>query len=306
MEKILIRQIMFQEMREELKNSEADAEMYMKFMKSHCCYEAIPTSCKLVIFDTTLQVKKAFFALVANGLRAAPLWDSKTQRFVGMLTITDFINILHRYYRSPLVQMNELERHQIGTWRGDSFKCVPAILQPLSSQYRSRRQPLRRHLFPTEKETVPKPCFMQKTIQDVGIGTFRNIATVQQTASVYDALSVFVERRVSALPVVNEQGKVVALYSRFDVINLAAQKTYNNLNMSMQEAIRRRCCFIEGVIKCLPDETLETVIDRIIKAEVHRLVLVDKEDVCRGIISLSDLLQAMVLSPAGIDALLAS
>ncbi|XP_064874800.1 5'-AMP-activated protein kinase subunit gamma-1-like isoform X6 [Oncorhynchus nerka] len=322
--------IMFQEMREELKNSEADAEMYMKFMKSHCCYEAIPTSCKLVIFDTTLQnilfllnsaqifslhfprerswsllVKKAFFALVANGLRAAPLWDSKTQRFVGMLTITDFINILHRYYRSPLVQMNELERHQIGTWRGDSFKCVPAILQPLSSQYRSRRQPLRRHLFPTEKETVPKPCFMQKTIQDVGIGTFRNIATVQQTASVYDALSVFVERRVSALPVVNEQGKVVALYSRFDVINLAAQKTYNNLNMSMQEAIRRRCCFIEGVIKCLPDETLETVIDRIIKAEVHRLVLVDKEDVCRGIISLSDLLQAMVLSPAGIDALLA-
>ncbi|XP_031648171.1 5'-AMP-activated protein kinase subunit gamma-1 isoform X12 [Oncorhynchus kisutch] len=334
MEKILIRQIMFQEMREELKNSEADAEMYMKFMKSHCCYEAIPTSCKLVIFDTTLQVKKAFFALVANGLRAAPLWDSKTQRFVGMLTITDFINILHRYYRSPLVQMNELERHQIGTWRDVylqySNHCLHSIAPDASLfdaiysllRYKIHRLPVidpvsgnvlhilthKRilkflHIF---KETVPKPCFMQKTIQDVGIGTFRNIATVQQTASVYDALSVFVERRVSALPVVNEQGKVVALYSRFDVINLAAQKTYNNLNMSMQEAIRRRCCFIEGVIKCLPDETLETVIDRIIKAEVHRLVLVDKEDVCRGIISLSDLLQAMVLSPAGIDALLAS
>uniref|UniRef100_A0A4W5MTM9 Protein kinase, AMP-activated, gamma 3a non-catalytic subunit n=1 Tax=Hucho hucho TaxID=62062 RepID=A0A4W5MTM9_9TELE len=294
--------------------------MYMKFMKSHCCYEAIPTSCKLVIFDTTLQVKKAFFALVANGLRAAPLWDSKTQRFVGMLTITDFINILHRYYRSPLVQMNELERHQIGTWRGDSFNLFDAIYSLL--RHKIHRLPVidpvsgnvlhilthKRilkflHIF---KETVPKPCFMQKTIQDVRIGTFRNIATVQQTASVYDALSVFVERRVSALPVVNVQGKVVALYSRFDVINLAAQKTYNNLNMSMQEAIQRRCCFIEGVIKCLPDETLETVIDRIIKAEVHRLVLVDKEDVCRGIISLSDLLQAMVLTPAGIDALLAS
>ncbi|XP_036838954.1 uncharacterized protein LOC110528818 isoform X2 [Oncorhynchus mykiss] len=50
----------------------------------------------------------------------------------------------------------------------------------------------------------------------------------------------------------------------------------------------------------------ETVIDRIIKAEVHRLVLVDKEDVCRGIISLSDLLQAVVLTPAGNDTLLAS
>lgn len=39
-------------------------------------------------------------------------------------------------------------------------------------------------------------------------------------------------------------------------------------------------------------------------SQVHRLVLVDRADVVRGIISLSDLLQAMVLTPAGIDALL--
>lgn len=38
--------------------------------------------------------------------------------------------------------------------------------------------------------------------------------------------------------------------------------------MTMQEAIRRRKCFVEGVIKCYPDETLETIIDRIVKAEV--------------------------------------
>lgn len=50
--------------------------------------------------------------------------------------------------------------------------------------------------------------------------------------------------------------------------NLAAQKTYNNLDMTMQEAARRRVCYVEGVIKCYPDETLETIIDRIVKAEV--------------------------------------
>lgn len=37
--------------------------------------------------------------------------------------------------------------------------------------------------------------------------------------------------------------------------------------------------------------------------QVHRLVLVDRDDVVRGIVSLSDLLQALVLTPAGIDAL---
>lgn len=53
---------------------------------------------------------------------------------------------------------------------------------------------------------IPKPRLLQKRIQDVEIGTFKRIATVQETATVYEALSVFVERRVSALPVVNEQG----------------------------------------------------------------------------------------------------
>ncbi|XP_072820305.1 5'-AMP-activated protein kinase subunit gamma-2 isoform X3 [Vicugna pacos] len=103
------------ELEEEAEDSESG--VYMRFMRSHKCYDIVPTSSKLVVFDTTLQVKKAFFALVANGVRAAPLWESKKQSFVGMLTITDFINILHRYYKSPMVQIYELEEHKIETWR---------------------------------------------------------------------------------------------------------------------------------------------------------------------------------------------
>ncbi|XP_062287457.1 5'-AMP-activated protein kinase subunit gamma-3b [Scomber scombrus] len=311
--------------------SDPDIFIYMNFMKSHCCYDAIPTSSKLVIFDTTLEVKKAFFALVANGVRAAPLWDNKLKCFVGMLTITDFINILHRYYKSPLVQIYELEEHKIETWReiyleysnnklisitpdASLFDAIYSLLKnkihrlpvidPTSGNVLhilTHKRILKfLHIFGS---MIPKPRFLQRQISEVAIGTFREIATVQESATVYDALTIFVERRVSALPVVNEQDKVVALYSRFDVINLAAQKNYNNLNMTMREAIASRACWMEGVLKCYPHETLETIIDRIAKAEVHRLVLVDNEDVVRGIVSLSDLLQALVLTPAGIDAL---
>ncbi|KAM9766755.1 5'-AMP-activated protein kinase subunit gamma-1 isoform 6-T6 [Menidia menidia] len=303
-------------------------ELWSLFHRCHCQKRSR---------DCRSKVKKGFFALVANGLRAAPLWDSKLQRFVGMLTITDFINILHCYYKSPLVQMYGLENHKIETWRGDSLRNVylqypnPFLISisPEASLFDAIYSLLRHkiHRLPvidpesgnvlhilTHKrilkflhifgKKLPRPAFIQRQIQELGIGTFRNIATVQETASLYEALSIFVERRVSALPVVDEQGKVMALYSRFDVINLAAQKTYNNLDMTMREAVRRRSCYIEGVIKCHLDETLETIIDRIVTAEVHRLVLVDRADVVKGIISLSDLLQAMVLTPAGIDTLL--
>ncbi|XP_076849936.1 5'-AMP-activated protein kinase subunit gamma-3b isoform X6 [Brachyhypopomus gauderio] len=225
---------------------DANADAYTKFFMSHCCYDAIPTSSKLVIFDTTLQVKKAFFALVANGVRAAPLWDNKQQCFVGMLTITDFINILHRYYKSPMVQIYELEEHKIETWRAVylQYSLTSLIsITPESSLFDAIYSLLKNkiHRLPvidpesgnvlhilTHKRIlkflhifgslIPKPRFLQKRIEEAEIGTFESVATVQETATVYDALSIFVERRVSALPVVNKQGKVVALYSRFDVI----------------------------------------------------------------------------------------
>ena len=92
-------------------SSEKDEhQIFVKFFKFHCSYDLIPTSAKLVVFDTQvaimitmvslnllvrmvgmvelmeinfcqLLVKKAFFALVYNGVRAAPLWDSVKQRY---------------------------------------------------------------------------------------------------------------------------------------------------------------------------------------------------------------------------------
>nr|XP_023497928.1 5'-AMP-activated protein kinase subunit gamma-3 isoform X3 [Equus caballus] len=292
------------------------AQVYMHFMQEHTCYDAMATSSKLVIFDTTLEIKKAFFALVANGVRAAPLWDSKKQSFVGMLTITDFILVLHRYYRSPLVQIYEIEEHKIETWREiylqGCFKPLVSI-SPSDSLFeavytliknRIHRLPV---LDPVSGAVLHilthKRLLKFLHIFDLGIGTFRDLAVVLETAPLLTALDIFVDRRVSALPVVNEEGQVVGLYSRFDVIHLAAQQTYNHLDVSVGEALRQRTVCLEGVLSCQPHESLGEVIDRIAREQVHRLVLVDETQHLLGVVSLSDILQALVLSPAGIDAL---
>ncbi|KAF7705969.1 5'-AMP-activated protein kinase subunit gamma-1 [Silurus meridionalis] len=313
----------------DLSDGEPGCDIYTRFMMGHTCYDLVPTSSKLVVFDTTLQVKKAFFALVANGVRAAPLWDTRQQSFVGMLTITDFIRILHRYYKSPLVQIYELEEHKIETWRElylqETFRPLVNI-SPNASIYDAVYSLIKNkiHRLPvidpvtgnvlyilTHKRILkflqlfvcemPKPAFMKKTLSELGIGTYDNIAFIQPDTPIIKALSVFVDRRVSALPVVDNAGKVVDIYSKFDVINLAAEKTYNNLDTSVTEALRHRSQYFEGVMKCGRHETLNTIVDRIVKAEVHRLVVVDENSKIEGIISLSDILQALVLAPAGLS-----
>ncbi|XP_055013677.1 uncharacterized protein LOC129410240 [Boleophthalmus pectinirostris] len=144
------------------------------------------------------------------------------------------------------------------------------------------------------------PSFMKQSLEELRVGTYSNIAFIHPDTPLYTALSLFTHRRVSALPVVDYSGKVVDIYSKFDVINLAAEKTYNNLDITVTQALKHRSQYFEGVLKCHRLETLEVIVDRIVKAEVHRLVVVDEESKIVGIVSLSDILQALVLTPAGL------
>jgi 5'-AMP-activated protein kinase regulatory gamma subunit len=317
----------FEDWHTNLDNQSQEA-IYSLFMKAHKCYDLIPTSSKLVVFDTELPVRKAFFALVYNGVRAAPLWDSQKQEFVGMLTITDFIQILYRYYTKDSVSdgIQKLEEHKISTWRKlfetdgqlkpfitiDPHESLFHAVQVLCNE-KIHRLPLLEQssgnitYILTHKRLIkflylyindlPKPSFMDKTPKELGIGSWGNICTISMDTPLIEALKIFLEKRVSALPLLDSEGRVVDIYAKFDAINLAADKTYNNLDVTVYEALQHRSEWFEGVRKCSESDSLMTVIEIIVKAEVHRLIVTDDEQKVVGIISLSDILKHLVLEP---------
>uniref|UniRef100_A0AC34G8Q9 CBS domain-containing protein n=1 Tax=Panagrolaimus sp. ES5 TaxID=591445 RepID=A0AC34G8Q9_9BILA len=260
------------------------------------------------------DVRKAFFALVYNGVRAAPLWDSEKQEFIGMLTITDFIQILHK----------ELEEHKISTWRSvfeENGHVKPFVTIDPSESLQKAVEMLceeKIHRLPvldqstgnisyilTHKRLIkflflyindlPKPHFMDKTPKELGIGTWGDISTISMDTPLIDALKIFLEKRVSALPLLDSEGRVVDIYAKFDAINLAADKTYNNLDVSVFDALRHRDEWFEGVRSCSENDTLMQVIELIVKAEVHRIIVTDGENRVVGIISLSDILKHIII-----------
>uniref|UniRef100_A0A8C7ZWA8 Protein kinase, AMP-activated, gamma 2 non-catalytic subunit a n=1 Tax=Oryzias sinensis TaxID=183150 RepID=A0A8C7ZWA8_9TELE len=286
-------------------------------MKCHKCYDIIPTSSKLVVFDTTLQVRYHHVLFLDVCVRGCPIGHSACQSR-PVLFGEDF---------DWLVQIYELEEHKIETWRElylqETFKPlvhIPPDASIFEAVYSLIKNKIHRlpvidpisgnalyilthkrilkflQLFVCE---MPMPAFMKQSLQQLGVGTYSNIAYIHPDTPLITALSVFTHRRVSALPVVDHNGRVVDIYSKFDVINLAAEKTYNNLDVTVTQALRHRSQYFEGVMKCNRLETLETIVDRIVKAEVHRLVVVDEDSRIVGIVSLSDILQALVLTPAG-------
>lgn len=54
----------------------------------------------------------------------------------------------------------------------------------------------------------------------------------------------------------------------FSTQNLAAEKTYNNLDVTVTKALQHRSQYFEGVLTCNRDETLEAIINRLVEAEV--------------------------------------
>lgn len=89
------------------------------FFREHTAFELVPDSGKVIVVDVGLTIAQAFHILQENGITSAPLWDCERLDFVGMLTVSDFIDMF-TFYDS--VRGNQplniiLSRTTIREWR---------------------------------------------------------------------------------------------------------------------------------------------------------------------------------------------
>ena len=92
----------------------------LNFFKCYKCYDLIPTSAKLVILDTGLSLKKAFYAMLETGVRSCPVWSSASHTYVGLVNLTDFISVIQNNYKGSLEELEELEDQTLQDWLGDN------------------------------------------------------------------------------------------------------------------------------------------------------------------------------------------
>jgi len=107
------------------------------FLKVRTSYDVLPLSFRLIVLDNDLLIKKSLAILTQNGkdrlgstqsrggdaycgppgIVSAPLWDSKQSAFAGLLTSTDYINVI-QYYRQYPDRLSEIEKFRLSGLRG--------------------------------------------------------------------------------------------------------------------------------------------------------------------------------------------
>ena len=112
-----------------------------EFLKVRTSYDVMPLSFRLIVFDTALLVKSSLAILIQNGMNnlhvnvdtqfltmglnkfevlgivSAPLWDSKTSTFAGLLTTSDYLNLIQYYWQTPEA-VNRIDQFRLNSLRG--------------------------------------------------------------------------------------------------------------------------------------------------------------------------------------------
>ncbi|KUL91176.1 hypothetical protein ZTR_00656 [Talaromyces verruculosus] len=295
------------------------------FLKVRTSYDILPLSFRLIVFDTSLLVKESLNILIQNGIVSAPLWDSSTSTFAGLLTTSDYINVIQYYFQNPatldkidqfrLNSLREVEK-ALGVAPPETIAIDPerplyeACRKMLSS--RARRIPLVSNDSQTDRSlvvsvvtqyrilkfvavNVAETQNLRKPLKEIRLGTYHDIVTASMDTPVMEVIHKLVERSISSVPIINSEGIVYNVFEAVDVITLIKGGMYDDLSLSVGEALKKRSPDFPGIYTCSINDGLDTIFDTIRKSRVHRLIVVDDHFRLLGVLTLSDILQYILL-----------
>lgn len=120
----------------------------------------------------------------------------------------------------------------------------------------------------------------------------KDVKTVTLDAPVNDAVVTLTDSHISALPVVDGMGRMVGVVSSTDILTSEAEA---------EDAAAREVLFEETLVRDImtrrpltvkPDEEVREAAQQMLYADVHRLFVVEGEQVV-GVISTTDIVRAV-------------
>ncbi|KAJ9638864.1 AMP-activated serine/threonine-protein kinase regulatory subunit [Coniosporium tulheliwenetii] len=305
------------------------------FLKVRTSYDVLPLSFRLIIFDTALLVKKSLNILIQNG--TAPLTPYETSTFAGLLTTSDYINVIQYYWQNPdaLAQIDQFRLDSLRGPRGrpdrNRINCAePAAIRSMSEDARIPRE--EDTLVDVDDETkrnmvvsvvtqyrilkfvavnVKELQMLKKPLKDIGLGTYDDVQTANMDTPVMDVIHMLVKKNISSVPILDKDGKLgqydlvdrmltfpgilMNVFEAVDVITLIKGGVYDDLNLSVGDALLKRSDDFAGIYTCSLYDNLATIFDTIRKSRVHRLAVIDENNYLKGVLTLSDILEYILL-----------
>lgn len=235
-----------------------------------------------------------------------------------MLTVTDLIDILLHYHSETSIIQELIAEKEIRYWRQLQKRNRPSQLihvtpedSILTSIYTLQKYKIHRlpvvspkgsllhiithsHLlaYLVQNMNFDSPIF-KYSLEALGIGTYDNLISATTKTMIFDVLKMFAKYKISAIPIVDDKGVVIDVFSRYDIVYLVRDGDYK-LEYSIEEALDKRPKI--PVFTCTKQESFEKVLRHLASTRIHRLICVDDNARAIGIISISDIFSFLLFN----------
>mmetsp|Transcript_28303 Transcript_28303/g.39972 ORF Transcript_28303/g.39972 Transcript_28303/m.39972 type:complete len:303 (+) Transcript_28303:19-927(+) len=272
----------------------------------------------LVIFQSTQTVKDVFQTLSENAILSAPVFDTRRHSFIGMIDMQDFLAFtLSMYIKGePFVFTAKQLTDFSGTNPFIPIEDDTSLLEALKdfNTQKIHRMPV------IEKNTAANVVGvlsqstiidwlyshlsefgnkLDHTVKDLNLGGLNNLSQVITANSKDSLLSAFFtleKAKITGLPVVDSQGKLVGNISLKDikyVINSSIQELEIPIHDFMNKVQAHE------LVVCTPETNFIEVIKMMHLQKVHRVHVVNQEHHPIDIITMSNVLDTVLALATG-------
>jgi CBS domain-containing protein len=267
-------------------------------------------------------------------MQAAPLWDPTICQFVGLLKVTDFIDIL-RHYKYTNTNVSSLATRSIAEMMNDTtisrsvglyygFPCADSsttlkqacklLLNNPALEFLPIVMPedmrvlacitytnMLEHLVTHFRE---QRRLFDDSIYDLQIGSYHDkVVKAGPQESLAAALDLMRTHKLSALPVVDPTtDKMVGVYSRSDITFLTkatdAEDAVSNLDMTLHEILEQQRTDVttpDAMHTCSKAHTLQSIFEYFAQLRFNRLFVVDETERLVGVVSAKDLVEYFMI-----------
>ena len=123
----------------------------------------------------------------------------------------------------------------------------------------------------------------------------RNISSVPVVTMDGKSISSFDPSPVPRTYIDQATGVLLNVFEAVDVIEILRSGDYGNLTWSVGRALSERAPNHPGIFCCSVEDGLDTIFDTIRQSRVHRLAVVDEQNILKGVLSLSDILHYILV-----------
>ncbi|KAE9418073.1 hypothetical protein Angca_007745, partial [Angiostrongylus cantonensis] len=145
-----------------------------------------------------------------------------------------------------------------------------------------------------------QPPHFIKTPKQLNVGTWKGLHVVYRDTPLIDCLDILLNAGVSSVPVVELPTlRVIDVYSRFDAMNVPLQNEGFDPAVDISEALKYRPVYTDRACAVVVNETdsFYRVVSMMMKNNAHRAFIVNSDSAIRGVVSISDVMKAVVLDP---------